>query len=119
MNQGMQEGGAGLATTEDPYNASASTEVADYSNDLPVIDPPIPIPASQRVDFIPEQENSDARLHNPGGEVNQSAAALEAGQLLGCSRAIEEEEEAEKKLEGVCATLEIVDMEMNSWILST
>ncbi|KAL3685922.1 hypothetical protein R1sor_003944 [Riccia sorocarpa] len=34
-------------------------------------------------------------------------------------RAIEEEEEAEKKLEGVCATLEIVDMEMNSWILST
>ncbi|KAL3689531.1 hypothetical protein R1sor_015840 [Riccia sorocarpa] len=35
------------------------------------------------------------------------------------SRAIEEEEEAEKKLKGVCATLEIVDMEMNSWILST
>ncbi|KAL3685977.1 hypothetical protein R1sor_003999 [Riccia sorocarpa] len=77
MNQGMQEGGAGLATTEDPYNASVSIEVADYSNDLPVIDPPIPIPASQRVDFILEQENSDARLHNPGGEVNQSEGGVD------------------------------------------
>ncbi|KAL3676768.1 hypothetical protein R1sor_026716 [Riccia sorocarpa] len=77
MNQGMQEGGAGLATTEDPYNASVSIEVADYSNDLPVIDPPIPIPASQRVDFILEQENSDARLHNPGGEVNQSGGGVD------------------------------------------
>ncbi|KAL3696891.1 hypothetical protein R1sor_010967 [Riccia sorocarpa] len=78
MNQGMQEGGAGLATTEDPYNASALTKVADYSNDLPVIDPPISIPAFQRMDFIPEQENSDARLHKPGGEVNQSGGGVEA-----------------------------------------
>ncbi|KAL3679486.1 hypothetical protein R1sor_022442 [Riccia sorocarpa] len=77
MNQGMQEGGAVLVTTDDPYNASATTEVADYSNDLPVIDPPIPIPASQRVDFIPEQANSDARLHNPGGEVNQSGGGVD------------------------------------------